>query len=646
MGARASPGGARRRDPIAIPKRCDVGHFRQEEIDVAIWRVGSRRPGRRSMSAISRHGLFIIRGARGERQRLAVSAPDRRDAARRGRSEPAIGKRRELCDDSGMKAQSRGCRVALALASALWIGCGGDDGEQPGSDGGAANGPDAGGGISGMFASPDDFDRAGCSGGLGEMDPEGIWHLAIDLGGGASAAGDRLAHARAESVVADAMRIDRAAEGGFDGLLFGAEVDQVIHSDSDLFLRHAYPGRDGREIVRALTACAVQGDGSLFGRYANCRGSDCLLGSFEAHRLERLDEPAATGIDEVGRFSGPQAAPWPVESENGQITVNVRQQGGVAYVARYRDGLRIVDVSDPAAPVELGHSPVRVPDFEFYNDVKVVRGADDRLYAIAASSERGAVAIDVTEPSAPEEVATFPEPEDDAGYVDVHTLFIDGGRAYLANLTRRGLDVFDVADPRNPEPLGSYVDAQVSGRGDFVHDLHVEGERAYLNYWNLGLVAVDVSDPAAIERVGAFADYAPRQSHSNWVTDAGGRRISVHGDEGFDAHVRIIDVDEGGGGFAQIGSYQTRSHVSVHNILAAGETAYVTYYQDGLRVLDLADPQDPQPIAHFNTWPGAEPGYGMMFFEGAIGVDVDEASELIYLADTHQGLLILERSSD
>jgi hypothetical protein len=539
-----------------------------------------------------------------------------------------------------MTSRSALRRLVLVSTMALASGCGSDNGEAPGADGGV---PDADVDEGTTYESPEDFDRTGCTGGLGDLDPAGIWHMAIDFQSSSSASAGYLAHdTSGANLVADVLRIDRVAGGELEALLFGTPVDEVSHTDSDLFLRHAYEGRDGSELVRAWTACALRPGGELFGRYANCRGTRCLVGTFEAYRLEPLDEPAASGIRAVSEYGGPSASPWPVDVDYGHLTINVRHLEGVAYVARYYDGLRIVDVSSPAAPVELGHAPVAEPDFEFYNDVKVIRGTEDRIYAIVASSERGAVVIDVTDPASPTEVGSFPEPAEGDGWVDVHTLFIDQDRAYLANLSTLGLDVFDVSDPRAPQHLGSYVDEAAVGGNEFVHDLYVGGGRAYLNHWSLGLVVVDVSDPASITRVGGFDDYAPRTSHSNWVTQAGGRLVSVHGDEGFDAHVRIIDVDS----FEAIGSYQTRPQVSVHNILADGELAYVTYYQDGLRLLDLSNPASPQEVAHYQTWPGAEPGYGRTFFEGAIGVDLDAERDLILVADTHRGLLILERVSE
>ena len=85
----------------------------------------------------------------------------------------------------------------------------------------------------------------------------------------------------------------------------------------------------------------------------------------------------------------------------------------------------------------------------------------------------------------------------------------------------------------------------------------------------------------------------------------------------------------------------TRPEVSVHNVMASGDRAYVAYYQDGVRILDLSDPTDPTEIAHYQTWPGYDPRYGYSFFEGALGLDLDLDAGLVYVADSHRGLIVL-----
>ncbi|HTM21572.1 MAG TPA: hypothetical protein VL172_13720, partial [Kofleriaceae bacterium] len=243
------------------------------------------------------------------------------------------------------------------------------------------------------------------------------------------------------------------------------------------------------------------------------------------------------------------------------------------------------------------------------------------------------------------EVARFPEPSLDEELPEVHTLFMDGTRAYIANTGRGSLQIFELADPTAPVFLGEYFHPGVATEGGFVHDLYVEDGRAYLAYWNLGLAIVDCQDPTAPVLVGTFDGYPRRKSHSVWVTSAGGRRVAVHGDEDFGAHVRVVDVDDQGVAFLDVLSeFQTREAVSVHNIMTVGELAFVTYYQDGLRVLDLADPTHPVEIAHYDTWDATTPSpdlFGRSFYEGAIGVDYDAATGLLHVVDTHRGLFLL-----
>ena len=87
--------------------------------------------------------------------------------------------------------------------------------------------------------------------------------------------------------------------------------------------------------------------------------------------------------------------------------------------------------------------------------------------------------------------------------------------------------------------LGDFIHPEVeTDYGAYLHDLYVGDGLAYLNYWGLGLIVVDANDPQNITEVGRFADYPRRSSHSNWVTTTtGGRKISIHGDEDFTAHL-------------------------------------------------------------------------------------------------------------
>jgi hypothetical protein len=398
-------------------------------------------------------------------------------------------------------------------------------------------------------------------------------------------------------------------------------------------MRWSVPDAAGGVVAAAL-ACSPSDADTLAGYFAECIGDRCQLASATFHRVATYDADVALDLELRGELGGP--ADWPEA-----VTTNVRHRGAVAYVVRQRDGLRIVDVADPAAPVDVGFAPSD-PD-EIWNDVKLRDGPDGTPYALVASSTRGVVVLDVSDPGAPREITSFPPAP-----ASVHTLALDGARAYLADTRRAGLTVYDVADPAAPVALGGFTHASVTRTRDaYLHDLYVEDGRAYLAYWTLGLVIADVSglpeDPVTL--VGSFATYDEPTSHSVWPVKTGGRTVLIHGDEGFGAHIRFLADEKDDGLWSVVSSFQTRPAVSAHNVMAVGTVGLLTYYQDGLRVVDLADAAAPREIAHYGTWDPSDRIRGRDFYEGAIGVDVDEDRGLILVADTGRGLLVLQPSA-
>jgi hypothetical protein len=421
-----------------------------------------------------------------------------------------------------------------------------------------------------------------------------------------------------------AVRVDSTTAGAISG----RPTDRVIITPDDAFLHVTLDDGSGDPNSRSIDLCARDADGTYRGHYARCVGGECYLAEVTiAREVVRLAEPEAQGLTLLGEIN----SPW-----EPALSVNVRVDADIAYVARYGDGLRIVDVSDPSQPVNLGHQPAEFPDAdEIWNDVKLARGPGNQRYALMASNVVGVVVVEVTDPTAPSIVAHLGTAAQGESAINVHTLAVDAGRAYLAN-SDLGLEIWDVTNPRLPTRLGGF---EIDG---YLHDLFVRGDRAYLNYWGDGMLVVDVSDPANPQQLGAFAGYGEDTSHSSWVIDVGGKAIALHGDEQFGAHLRLVDVTEGTPTFMQeVGEWETRPEVSIHNVMAIGTLGVIAHYQDGVRVIELADPTQPQLVAWFNTWPGYDPAYGTSFFEGAVGVDVDPVTRRVYVADTHRGLLIL-----
>ncbi len=447
-----------------------------------------------------------------------------------------------------------------------------------------------------MFATPADFGPV-TPGTLAGWDPNGRWFLT-----GTRVRGISSFHfeQRGSEVVVDR---DPTTLGSID--------------DDALFQRVTVAdGLDTYIIAKRVTNRLA--DGSLRADRAICDGAMCRVCSAKLVRAERHDPELAENLSLVGELRG---ASW----EAG-FTFNVRVVGTLAYLIR-TDGLHIIETADPANPVELG-SWRRTGD-GYSNDVKIVQAGAKR-YAIIA--DYPADVIDVTNPALPVLAAQIPE--------ESHTVFteIRDGKtyAYFGNYDAT-TPVYDITNPAAPMRLGRYTTD-----GSLVHDLSVANGIAYLNAWDAGLLMVDFTNPATPSLVGAWKPTPRQASHSNWTTTAGGRKIALHGDEAYGAHLDIVDIDPNSPTFMQpFASYETRDHVSIHNIMAIGTKAYFTYYQDGVRVMDLSDPTQPTLIGYYNTWDPQADYTTSAFFEGAVGLDVDVARKLIFVADSPRGLLIL-----
>jgi len=175
-----------------------------------------------------------------------------------------------------------------------------------------------------------------------------------------------------------------------------------------------------------------------------------------------------------------------------------------------KNGLSIVDVTDPARPTYLAHFPPTGPEASGTQHVQVCDGsalpnADDaKVYAIRTNGNLGYEVLDVTDPAAPKFLTTIAEtgvssrPESERGNRETHKFQWDcaTGIAYM-NGTAAGwrvtrvLQTFDVSDPSAPKHVrdfglagyepsaaGPYPEPQVAG----LHQPFVVGNRMYLGY--------------------------------------------------------------------------------------------------------------------------------------------------------------------
>jgi hypothetical protein len=175
-----------------------------------------------------------------------------------------------------------------------------------------------------------------------------------------------------------------------------------------------------------------------------------------------------------------------------------------------KNGLSIVDVTDPARPTYLAHFPPTGPEASGTQHVQVCDGSalpnadDTKVYAIRTNGLLSYEVLDVTDPATPKFMTTIAEtgvssrPESDRGNRETHKFQWDcsTGIAYM-NGTAAGwrvtrvLQAFDLSDPAHPKHVrdfglagyepgatGPYPEPQVAG----LHQPFVVGNRMYLGY--------------------------------------------------------------------------------------------------------------------------------------------------------------------
>jgi hypothetical protein len=273
------------------------------------------------------------------------------------------------------------------------------------------------------------------------------------------------------------------------------------------------------------------------------------------------------------------AAPVEVASvSTSHNTMDVVIQGDLAYVADWEalapGAMVIIDVSDPANPSTVGSCAAAGG---FHNHA--VAGKT----AFLANGTEGLRLADVSNPAAPAIVGTY-----DPG--SAYDVAAQGNHAYLASSD--GLIIFDVTDPANPARMGTFYGQQGGPAG-----ITVDGNVAYLSNGSGGLYIVDVTDASAPAEVGNLQFGADGDTRSIFYRDghvyitAG---TSLHQDE----TLRIVDVGDPTAP-TEVGRYDSSDHIQ--EIYVLDGLAYLAEGEPGLTILDVSNPAFPTRIGGLDT---------------------------------------------
>lgn len=315
-------------------------------------------------------------------------------------------------------------------------------------------------------------------------------------------------------------------------------------------------------------------------------------------------------------------------------------EAGRAYLADWGTGVRIVDVADPAAPRELGwlDTPGEAAD------VAVAAGI-----ALVADRLEGLRVLDVGRPEAPRELGALRLA---AGSAERVVIEADGRRGYVA-AQDGGLLAVDLANRAAPRLLGRSADVKVAmdlalaqpaggapelrvlaadvgtnvapardSRADLWTRMHLWGVEGAPKV-AAGLAGLLIAHPApeGLETLGLY--FSPSLIEGLAVDREAGLLYLA------DGHAGLVLVDLAAPDDPRlIGSIDSAG--VAHDVKLTADRAYLADGPTGVLELDRSDAWAPKPLRTLDT-PGE-----------AMGLEVDEARGLLYVADGNAGVITID----
>ena len=194
--------------------------------------------------------------------------------------------------------------------------------------------------------------------------------------------------------------------------------------------------------------------------------------------------------------------------------------GNLVYIADVNHGLRIYDVSNASQPSEIGaFNPEDNGKIESVVVAGIYAYVPMNYHDPRPEQQRGLRVIDVSNPSAPREVGRLALP------YNAYRLALQGNHLFYPDfleMKERGnlteLRVIDVSNPAQPVQIGSYdtsgpvqVDTTLGqagvAMGAGLSSLAVQGKVLYLGDPYSGLHVIDISNPSQPQRLANWSEY-------------------------------------------------------------------------------------------------------------------------------------------
>ena len=360
----------------------------------------------------------------------------------------------------------------------------------------------------------------------------------------------------------------------------------------------------------------------------------------------RLQNPANTSIEDIvvytaryGPFAGHDIAAG-----------GIQYCGDSRYDPNAERGLMLWDVTNPVAPIQIG----------YLKTACCTRGVHE--FEVQHRADLGRTFAYASVPT-----SRYPDSTSPNGYRDRNG---DGD-----------FRLIDITDPAHPVQVSDWGVQDIGGpfyggQGcdsdpNYGHGAEPseDGRLVFVSYWDSGFIALDLTNPAQPVFRGrtVYPANADGDAHSASYDDA--RHLLFSADEDFCktsgsgiekglGYLRVYDYSNLAAP-VQIGEYRTPNSLgsnsqaagdySIHNALVVGTDVYMSWYSDGIRVVDASNPRAPREVAYFVPPSANNPvkpsQRGVLSNAPQVwGVAYDEATGLIYASDMNSGLWILRRT--
>ncbi|MBZ0266614.1 choice-of-anchor B family protein [bacterium] len=285
------------------------------------------------------------------------------------------------------------------------------------------------------------------------------------------------------------------------------------------------------------------------------------------------------------------------------------------------------DVEDPVHPVllkEIG-GPVSP-----WRDVFII---GNHAYASSENATGGIQIFDIADPTDPVAVGAYTTTVGSAhnifGDVSRQLLYVVGG---FENGANGGLQILDASDPVNLVEIGQW-----SNR--YIHDISAEGNILYaclIN--NFRLRPIDATDPTNPVSFGTAFQDPSGDVHASWPLGDGVHLFLC--EERMNGRLRELDISDPFN-ITQVDELAPFPNSSAHNVHVQGNRVYVSWYEEGTRIIDASDPANLTEIGWFDTFPGDGD-----LFAGNWGVYPHLPSGIIAASDRTYGLFLFSYDTD